>query len=65
MHDLAKNFRIFGDSIEPRDIRQGALGNCYALAGFAALAIIRNGEILKSVFETTVIIYILKNYINY
>lgn len=52
MHDVTPKFRIFGDTITPTDIHQGSLGNCYLLAAFASLANIRDGELIKDVFET-------------
>lgn len=33
-----KNFNLFKDKIEPADIKQGAIGNCYFMAAIAALA---------------------------
>lgn len=33
-----KNPKIFEGKIEPRDIKQGMVGDCYFLAGLAALA---------------------------
>ena len=33
-----KNPSIFVDKANPRDIKQGFLGDCYFLAGIAALA---------------------------
>lgn len=32
------NCVIFNDKVEPNDIKQGLLGDCYFLAGLAALA---------------------------
>ena len=33
-----KNYKLFQDSIEPQDIKQGAIGNCYFMAAISALA---------------------------
>ncbi len=36
--DFIKNAVIFEEKPDPKDIRQGILGDCYYLAGLAALA---------------------------
>ena len=36
--DIYKNAQIFADGIEPNDINQGALGDCYFLAVLSSLA---------------------------
>ena len=57
MHDINPEFRIFKDgSLNNVDIHQGSLGDCYLLAAFASLVNIRNGEIIKNLFETKVIL---------
>lgn len=38
LSDKMKNLVIFNKKPDPKDIRQGQLGDCYFLAGLAALA---------------------------
>ena len=41
---------LFQDKIEPNDIRQGCLGNCYFLSALSALA--EFPEMIKKIFVT-------------
>ena len=55
MHDVNKNFKIFNDGpLEAVDIGQMGLGDCYLLAGLAALANVANGDFVKEAFNTKV-----------
>jgi hypothetical protein len=54
MHDITKDWQIFGGDFRATDIHQGALGNCYLLAAFASLAVHKNGEYIKNIFVTQV-----------
>jgi hypothetical protein len=38
LHDIYKKPKIFLESIEAADIKQGQLGTCYFLAGLSALS---------------------------
>jgi len=45
------NYRVFQDKIEPNDIKQGSLGDCYFLSTIAALA--EKPDRIRKLFEST------------
>jgi hypothetical protein len=48
--DIYPKLQVFIDGIEPNDISQGALGNCYFLAVLSAMA--ENPERIEARFHT-------------
>ena len=65
MHDITKEWRIFGGEFRAVDVNQGALGNCYLLAALASLAVHRNGEYIKNIFLTQVLHCYVHKYFTY
>jgi len=49
-HEFMKNPQLFCDGIDPNDINQGALGNCWFLAAIASVA--ENPALIKRLFLT-------------
>ena len=49
-HEFMKNPQLFCDGIDPNDINQGALGNCWFLASIASVA--ENSALIKRLFIT-------------
>ena len=45
-----RNPKLFDDGIDPNDINQGALGNCWFLASIASVA--ENPSLIKRLFIT-------------
>jgi hypothetical protein len=64
--DIYKNPHVFSHGIEPNDVGQGNLGNCYFLAVCSAMA--EDPDSVKACFVTQEVnsagIYLMKFYIN-